>query len=632
MVLTSSAPCANPLTATSNTITMTVNATVTPSVLITVAPNDTICSGTSVTFTAIPTNGGATPSYQWKKNGLDVGTNSNTYTDAGLANGDQISVTMTSSAPCANPLTATSNTITMTVNATVTPSVSITANPGNTICSGTSVTFTAIPTNGGATPSYQWKKNGLDVGTNSNTYTDAGLANGDQISVVLTSSAPCANPLTATSNTITMTVANNVTPSVLITVAPNDTICSGTSVTFTAIPTNGGATPSYQWKKNGLDVGTNSNTYTDAGLANGDQISVVLTSSAPCANPLTATSNTITMTVNATVTPSVSITANPGNTICSGTSVTFTAIPTNGGATPSYQWKKNGLDVGTNSNTYTDAGLANGDQISVVLTSSAPCANPLTATSNTITMTVNALPNVTCPDNQSVCVDNLPLDLTTLGALPAGGTFSGNGVTGTSYSAAVGTTNTVTYIYNDGTCSVSCTFSITVESGGALMITCPTSVSITTSAGGTGDCEGQYEWNHPIPTSGCGPIVSYLVSYQNPDGTYDGPYDLYQVYSGGMFSYASRDFEVGESLVRYSVEDGSGGVAKCEFKVVVVDDEAPYFYACPGDVTVSNDPGKCGAYVSWVVPHAGDNCGVERINRVQPGTGEFFADRGQLAR
>ncbi|MCW5920777.1 MAG: hypothetical protein KIS77_00390 [Saprospiraceae bacterium] len=407
VTMTSSAPCANPLTATSNTITMTVNATVTPSVSITANPGNTICSGTSVTFTAIPTNGGATPSYQWKKNGLDVGTNSNTYTDAGLANGDQISVVLTSSAPCANPLTATSNTITMTVANNVTPSVSITANPGNTICSGTSVTFTAIPTNGGATPSYQWKKNGLDVGTNSNTYTDAGLANGDQISVTMTSSAPCANPLTATSNTITMTVNATVTPSVSITANPGNTICSGTSVTFTAIPTNGGATPSYQWKKNGIDVGTNSNTYTDAGLANGDQISVVLTSSAPCANPLTATSNTITMTVNATVTPSVSITANPGNTICPGTSVTFTAIPTNGGATPSYQWKKNGLDVGTNSNTYTDAGLANGDQISVVLTSSAPCANPLTATSNTITMTVanNVTPSVliTVAPNDTIC-------------------------------------------------------------------------------------------------------------------------------------------------------------------------------------------------------------------------------------
>ncbi|MBX2893186.1 MAG: hypothetical protein KF734_19905, partial [Saprospiraceae bacterium] len=417
----------------SNTCTfdITVNQSVATSVSISADPSNVICSGTSVTFTAVPTNGGATPSYQWKKNGADVGTDSDTYTDAGLADGDEITCEMTSSADCADPATAISNTITMTVSTTLTPSVSITANPGNTICSGTSVTFTAIPTNGGATPSYQWKKNGADVGTDSDTYVDAGLVDGDQISVVLTSSADCADPLTATSNTITMTVANNVTPSVSITANPGNTICSGTSVTFTAVPTNGGAIPSYQWKKNSLDVGTDSDTYTDAGLANGDQISVVLTSSESCANPATATSNTITMTVNATVTPSVSITANPGNTICVGTSVTFTAVPTNGGATPSYQWKKNGLNVGTDSDTYTDAGLANGDQISVVLASSALCANPLTATSNTITMTVNALATADAGLDQATCVNGIVYVVGTVGGSATGGTWDDGGAGGT---------------------------------------------------------------------------------------------------------------------------------------------------------------------------------------------------------
>ena len=220
------------------------------------------------------------------------------------------------------------------VTAAVAPSVSIAANPGNTICTGTSVTFTATPTNGGATPSYQWKLNGANVGTNSNTYQNAALANNATITCVMTSSLACANPKTDTSNAITMIVTAAVAPSVSIAANPGNTICTGTSVTFTATPTNGGATPSYQWKLNGANVGTNSNTYQNAALANNAKITCVMTSSLACANPKTDTSNAITMIVTAAVAPSVSIAANPGNTICTGTSVTFTATPTNGGATP----------------------------------------------------------------------------------------------------------------------------------------------------------------------------------------------------------------------------------------------------------------------------------------------------------
>src|SRR5207237_7239470 len=73
------------------------------------------------------------------------------------------------------------------------------------------------------------------------------------------------------------------------------------------------------------------------------------------------------------------------NTSCTGTQVTFTATPTNGG-TPSYQWKLNGTNVGSNSASYQNSSLPNGDVVTVVMTSSLACANPTTATSNAITM------------------------------------------------------------------------------------------------------------------------------------------------------------------------------------------------------------------------------------------------------
>jgi hypothetical protein len=79
-----------------------------------------------------------------------------------------------------------------------------------------------------------------------------------------------------------------------------------------------------------------------------------------------------------------------GTSVCAGTSVTFTATPTNGG-NAHFEWILNGNEVGTNSNTYQNASLQNGDSVAVYLTSSLACANPKGAKSNTIAITVAAL-------------------------------------------------------------------------------------------------------------------------------------------------------------------------------------------------------------------------------------------------
>ena len=365
------------------------------------ASSSSICSGGSVTFTATPVNGGTAPTYQWQVNGVNNGTNSNIFTTTTLVNGDIVTVIMTSNDPCVNPATATSSPITITATS-VTPSVAIVASTSS-ICAGGSVTFTATPVNGGAAPAYQWQVNGVNTGNNNNIFTSTTLVNGDVVTVIMTSNDPCASPVTATSNLITI-VTTTVTPSVSI-AASSTSICSGSSVTFTATSVNGGTAPAYQWQINGGNVtGATNATFTSTTLNNNDVVTVVMTSNDPCANPGTATSNPINITATS-ATPSVTIAAST-TSICLGSSVTFTATPVNGGTAPAYQWLVNGFNiVGATNATFTSTTLNNNDIVTVIMTSNDPCANPVTATSNAVTITATSVtPSVTiAASTTSIC-------------------------------------------------------------------------------------------------------------------------------------------------------------------------------------------------------------------------------------
>jgi uncharacterized protein (TIGR02145 family) len=351
---------------------------------------------------------------------------------------------------------------------TVTPgapvSVSISASQNN-VCAGTSITYTAVPTNGGANPAYQWKVNGTNSGTNSITFTYTPV-NNDIITCVLTSSLlVCISNNPATSNAITMTV-NPLQP-VSVNVSPSQNpVCAGASVTFTATPTNGGTSPSYQWKVNGTGVGTNSSTYTYTPV-NGDIITCVVTSNAVCPTGNPATSNTVTMTVNPSFTLSLTIAAS-ANPFCLGSLVTFTATPTNGGTNPAYQWKVNGVNAGTNSSTYS-YNPNNGDSVRCIMTSNLTCVTNNPASSLEIIMSGTLSPTVTftsCFDTITT-VNSKPIKLK--GGIPLGGTYSGPGVnslTGIFTPSTSGTgTKTITYTYtNVSSCSAFKTIHIIVQS------------------------------------------------------------------------------------------------------------------------------------------------------------------------
>jgi uncharacterized delta-60 repeat protein len=177
-----------------------------------------------------------------------------------------------------------------TITVTTAPAATVSITTDNAaICANTKVTFIATPTNQGSTPTYQWRKNGANVGLNQPFYIDASLNNGDVVDVILTSNAACVSPLVATSNAITMTVSPYLTPSVIINSSTTQ-ICTGAPLTFTATPTNGGTTPVYQWKVNGTNAGTNSPTFTSSSLVNNDVVTVEMTSSYGCL-PITGVVN-----------------------------------------------------------------------------------------------------------------------------------------------------------------------------------------------------------------------------------------------------------------------------------------------------------------------------------------------------
>lgn len=399
--------------------------------------NSPVCQSGTLSLTSTPAGGTSPYTYSWSGPSFTSTLGNPTITNVQPAASGTYTVIVTDANGCQAQATTQ-----VLINPTVVPSVNITANPGNSICAGTSVTFTATPTNGGTSPAYQWYVNNIaQPGQTGSTFTTSTLAQGNTVKVTMASSLPCPVPALATSNIITMTVNPLLTPSITIN-ASATTICAGASVIFTAAPVvNGGTAPQYQWKVNGTNVGPNSATYTTTTLANGDIVTCVLTSNATCATPATVTSNSITITVNPLLTPSVSIVVS-ANDICPGIPVTFTASPVNGGSSPAYQWKLNGSNVGTNSPTYTSSTLANGDQVQVILTSNATCATPSTATSNTITMIIKpgtpATPGpitgnaFVCPNYNNLVYSIAPVNNATsyTWTVPAGWTLqSGQGST-----------------------------------------------------------------------------------------------------------------------------------------------------------------------------------------------------------
>lgn len=89
---------------------------------------------------------------------------------------------------------------------------------------------------------------------------------------------------------------------------------------------------------------------------------------------------------SAVLTGYVTVVADPSGPQQTGTSITFTATPTNLAGISTYQWIKNGSNVGSNQNTYALSSPANGDQVRCDVTSTTTWIG--TVKSNTISVII----------------------------------------------------------------------------------------------------------------------------------------------------------------------------------------------------------------------------------------------------
>lgn len=368
------------------------------------------------------------------------------------------------------------------------PAVTATAAPASSVCENTSVTLSGSGANSftwsgpvAVTDNTPFTVTSADGGNYIVTGTDAfGCMNNDTISVTVlaapalvtttNASAICFGDSSiiavagadtyAWSNgnmTAQQTVMPSATTTYIVTGTDTTTGCSSMDslmITVNPLPvltTTGNAAICEGGADTLMSAGADTYSWSSGGTTDTEIVSPVTTTSYTVTGTITATGcisvDSVTVTVNTN--PEVLATAN-STTVCEGTSVTMMAT-----GADTYAWSSGG----------------NGDTETVTPVSSMSYTVTGTDTltgcmgSDTIMITVNPLPAVTLTlaDN-SVCVTDGALTLA--GGSPAGGTWSGTAVTGSTFTPATAGTGTFAIVYtyvDSNSCTSSATQNMTVD-------------------------------------------------------------------------------------------------------------------------------------------------------------------------
>ena len=228
----------------------------------------------------------------------------------------------------------------------------------------------------------------------------------------------------------------------------------------------------------------------------------------------------------------------------------------------------------------------------------------------TITVVDNEPPIISCVANQSVFTDAGVCSYTKSGtswnatgsdncttvnftyALTGVTSGSGSSLNGISFNKGV-TTVTWTATDSKGLTST-CSYTVTVVDNEApIFVACGPSKSVNTDAGVCTYTKANNSWD-PSASDNCSTSISYVLSGAT---------------SGSGTTTSGLLFNKGVNTLTWTVNDGSGNTATCNFNVTVTDNQDPTI-SCVANQSVNTDLGVCTytkSGTSWN-PTAADNC------------------------